>query len=118
MQRDYHAGTLSRSHSGRSSQMSLSARNLASSDTNGAPSGREMPSAGPFQITNAGHDYYVNDDSQSGDFFTSVIGDNAASGKSPAEPMLSLTALLAAYGLLGCKASVSTNAGSSAPKEP
>ena len=53
----------------------------------------------PFQITNAGHDYYVNDNSTTGDAFTTAVGDNANSGKSPAAPMASLQALLNAYRL-------------------
>ncbi len=53
----------------------------------------------PFQITNAGHDYYVNDNSTAGDAFTTAVGDNANSGKSPAAPMASLQALLNAYSL-------------------
>ncbi len=65
---------------------------------------REAPtvadtSDAPFLITNAGHDYYVNDGSLTGDVFTTAIGDNAASGKNPAHPMASLTALLSAYDL-------------------
>ena len=34
----------------------------------------------PFQIVNAGTDYYVNDGSTVGDVFTTAMGDNAASG--------------------------------------
>ena len=50
-----------------------------------------------FIVANAGTDYYVNDDSLVGDVFTSAVGNNAASGKSPDQPLESLTALLAAY---------------------
>ena len=52
-----------------------------------------------FLIANAGADYYINDNSTAGDVFTSAVGDNANSGKSPDRPMASLTALLAAYDL-------------------
>jgi hypothetical protein len=53
--------------------------------------------SGLFQVAENGHDFYVNDGSTSGDVFTQVIGDNTASGKSPAHPMASLLALIAAY---------------------
>ena len=53
----------------------------------------------PFLITNNGHDYYVNDNSQTGDIFTTVAGDNLSSGKRPDQPMANLAALLAAYAL-------------------
>ncbi len=56
-------------------------------------------SDGTFLITNAGHDYYVNDGSSQGDEFTTAAGNNANSGKSPDQPMASLTALLNAYDL-------------------
>jgi hypothetical protein len=53
-----------------------------------------------FLIAHAGHDYYVDDGSNDGDFFTpGAVGDNAQSGKSPTTPMASLAALLAAYDL-------------------
>lgn len=52
-----------------------------------------------FLVTNAGTDYYVNDGSTTGDQFTTAIGDNANSGKSPDRPMASLAALIAAYDL-------------------
>ena len=50
-----------------------------------------------FQIVNPGTNYYVNDAGTAGDVFTSAIGDNANSGKSPDAPMASLAALLRAY---------------------
>ncbi len=53
----------------------------------------------PFQITDAGHSYYVNDNSMIGDEFATAVGDNANSGKSPSAPMASLQALLNAYSL-------------------
>ena len=52
-----------------------------------------------FQIVSAGTDYYVNDASTDGDVFTTAAGNNANDGKSPATPMASLAALLAAYDL-------------------
>src|SRR5205823_3090157 len=59
----------------------------------------EDVSDAPFLIANSGKDYYVNDGSTAGDVFTMAIGDNASSGKSPASPMASIEALLAAYDL-------------------
>jgi hypothetical protein len=53
--------------------------------------------SGLFQVAEAGHDFYVNDDSTTGDVFTTAPGNNANSGKSPAHPMASLQALLNAY---------------------
>ena len=52
-----------------------------------------------FLITNGGTQYYVNDGSLVGDVFTTAIGDNANSGKTPDRPMWSLAALLSAYDL-------------------
>ena len=51
----------------------------------------------PFLITNSGHDYYVNDNSKAGDVYTTAVGNNANSGKSPDQPVASLPALLTAY---------------------
>ena len=53
----------------------------------------------PFVVANAGHDYYVNDASLVGDVFTTAIGNNANSGKTPDAPMASIGAVLAAYNL-------------------
>ena len=53
--------------------------------------------AEPFLVTNAGHDYYLNDASTSGDVFTTAVGNDANSGKSPDAPMATLRAMLAAY---------------------
>lgn len=50
-----------------------------------------------FLVVSAGHAYYVNDGSPTGDVFTTAAGDNANSGKDPDHPMASLTALLNAY---------------------
>jgi uncharacterized repeat protein (TIGR01451 family) len=52
-----------------------------------------------FLIANNGHNYYVNDASQLGDVFTTAVGNDANSGKTPGDPMASLPALLAAYTL-------------------
>lgn len=51
----------------------------------------------PFLIANSGHDYYVNDASTTGDVFTTAVGNDANSGKSPDQPVASLAALLTAY---------------------
>src|SRR4029078_10287416 len=48
-------------------------------------------------IANAGKDYYVNDGVTQGDVFTTAVGNNANSGKSPSAPLASLSALLADY---------------------
>ncbi len=53
----------------------------------------------PFLIAPAGHDYYVNDATTTGDSFTTALGNNFNSGKSPSQPMATLAALLAAYDL-------------------
>ncbi len=50
-----------------------------------------------FLIANNGHAYYVNDGSTTGDVYTTAVGDDANSGKTPNAPMASLRALLAAY---------------------
>ncbi|MEX2171197.1 MAG: right-handed parallel beta-helix repeat-containing protein [Pirellulales bacterium] len=52
-----------------------------------------------FLIASAGQHYYVNDASLAGDAFTTVVGNNANSGKTSAAPMASIGALLAAYNL-------------------
>ncbi|MEX2188872.1 MAG: right-handed parallel beta-helix repeat-containing protein [Pirellulales bacterium] len=59
----------------------------------------EDTSDASFLIANSGADYYVNDGATTGDAFTTALGDNANSGKSPSSPMASLSALLAAYDL-------------------
>jgi uncharacterized repeat protein (TIGR01451 family) len=51
----------------------------------------------PFLVANGGHNYYINDASQTGDVFTAAVGNDANSGKDPAHPMATLAALLAAY---------------------
>ena len=56
-------------------------------------------SAQQFLIANNGHSYYINDNSTSGDVFTTAVGNDANSGKDPADPMATLAALLQAYNL-------------------
>ncbi|MCA9061773.1 MAG: right-handed parallel beta-helix repeat-containing protein, partial [Planctomycetaceae bacterium] len=56
-------------------------------------------SAEPFLITNGGRDFYINDHSLVGDVFTTAVGNDLASGKTPDQPMASLAALLDAYDL-------------------
>ena len=52
-----------------------------------------------FLVANSGQHYYVNDASTTGDSFTTTIGNNLNSGKSPSQPMESLFALFSAYDL-------------------
>src|SRR5213079_150730 len=52
-----------------------------------------------FVIGSATQKFYVNDDSTAGDQYTTAVGNNANSGTTPADPMASLSALLAAYEL-------------------
>ncbi len=53
----------------------------------------------PFLITNGGHDYYINDNASTNDVFTTALGNDLNSGKSPSQPMATLSALLSAYDL-------------------
>ncbi|WP_197456009.1 right-handed parallel beta-helix repeat-containing protein [Stieleria neptunia] len=65
----------------------------------GSVSGR---SAGSFMITPAGNQFYVNipgDADLTDNHYTTVAGDNAASGRSPDAPMASIAALLRVYDL-------------------
>src|SRR5207248_7616546 len=52
-----------------------------------------------FIIDSSGVDYYINDGSTTGDVFTTAIGVDTNSGKTPAKPMRTLAALLGAYDL-------------------
>ena len=52
-----------------------------------------------FQVAPAGRHFYVNDNSTAGDVFTTAVGANANSGKSPDKPMATLAAVLASYDL-------------------
>ncbi|NBB77971.1 MAG: LEPR-XLL domain-containing protein, partial [Verrucomicrobia bacterium] len=54
-----------------------------------------------FLVTNAGKNYYLNDDDTTGDVFTTAVGENLNSGKSPDDPMASLFALFKAYSIGG-----------------
>jgi parallel beta-helix repeat protein len=51
----------------------------------------------PFQLTNGGTLFYVNDGSTAGDQYSTAVGNDANTGKSPDQPMASLAALLRAY---------------------
>ena len=63
--------------------------------TSGATSGV----SGAFLLANNGTSFYVNDGSQAGDQYTTAVGNDANSGKSPDQPLASLGALLRAYSL-------------------
>ncbi len=63
-----------------------------------------------FLITNAGRNYYINDKSTAGDEYTTAVGNNLNSGKSPDAPLASLQALLHAY-RLGARDTVFVDAG-------
>ena len=52
-----------------------------------------------FTVGASGHNYYVNDGSQTNDQYTTAVGNNANSGTTPADPMASLNALLSVYHL-------------------
>lgn len=52
-----------------------------------------------FLIAPLGTDYFVNDNSQVGDVYTTAVGINQNSGKSADQPMASLAALLRVYDL-------------------
>ena len=58
-----------------------------------------IPPTHRFLIVNGGNHYYVNDNSTTNDLFTTAVGNDANSGKSPDQPMASLNALIAAYDL-------------------
>ena len=64
-----------------------------------AAGGPQGTSPEPFTINAPTHDYYLNDGSTVGDVFTTAVGSNANSGRSPSRPMASLQALFAAYDL-------------------
>ncbi len=51
----------------------------------------------PFLVANNGHAYYINDGSTVGDQYTTAVGNDRNSGKSPDQPMATLSALLQAY---------------------
>jgi hypothetical protein len=53
----------------------------------------------PLLIANAGNAYYVNDAATVGDVFTSALGDNLRSGKTPDQPLASINVILQSYDL-------------------
>ena len=71
--------------------------------TNGATaliqvtSGALTATSQPFLLANGGSNFYLNDSSLTGDQYTTSVGNDANSGKSPGQPMASLAALLRAY---------------------
>jgi hypothetical protein len=60
-------------------------------------SGSLTATSQPFLLANGGTSFYINDSSQLGDQYTTAVGNDANSGKSPSQPMASLAALLRAY---------------------
>ena len=60
-------------------------------------SGSLVATSQPFLLANVGTSFYINDSSLAGDQYTTAIGNDANSGKSPDQPMASLAALLRAY---------------------
>jgi parallel beta-helix repeat protein len=56
-------------------------------------------SAGNFLIAPSGNSYYINGNSTVGGEYTTAVGNDLNSGKTPDQPMASLSALLAAYAL-------------------
>src|SRR5207302_6748051 len=56
-------------------------------------------SLAPFMIAPAGHTYYINDGSKTGDIYTTAVGSDANSGKTPDAPLANLSALLSLYHL-------------------
>ena len=53
----------------------------------------------PFLIANGGNQYYINDASLTGDVYTTAVGNDSNTGKSPDQPMADLQALLQVYEL-------------------
>ena len=68
---------------------------VSASDQNVAPDTSDHG----FMIVDGGNTFYVNDDSLVGDQYTTAVGDNRNSGKSPSEPMTSLASLQMAHDL-------------------
>jgi hypothetical protein len=56
-------------------------------------------SAGDFLVAPSGHHYYINDGTTAGDQYATAVGNDSNSGKTPDQPMATLSALLAAYTL-------------------
>src|SRR5262249_6598580 len=63
-------------------------------DTSVTASSRE-----PFAVPSAGNVYYVNDNSQTGDEYTSAVGNNRNTGKTAADPKANLLPMLTNYDL-------------------
>ncbi|MEQ1826615.1 MAG: right-handed parallel beta-helix repeat-containing protein [Pirellula sp.] len=53
----------------------------------------------PFEIVGSGTNYYVNNSSLANDVYTTAIGNDSNSGKSPSQPMSSLENLFRSYDL-------------------
>ncbi|HTW70835.1 MAG TPA: right-handed parallel beta-helix repeat-containing protein [Acetobacteraceae bacterium] len=70
---------------------------LATANPNSAQPITVSGTSQPFLLANSGNSYYVNDASLAGDQYTTAVGNDANSGKSPDQPLLSLAALLRAY---------------------
>jgi hypothetical protein len=52
-----------------------------------------------FSVPTAGNTYYVNDSSTTGDQYTTAVGNNRNTGKSPGDPKANLLPMLGAYAL-------------------
>jgi parallel beta-helix repeat protein len=63
------------------------------SDLTGAAAGTSQP----LMVVSAGHSYYVNDGSLTGDATDTAVGNNANDGKSPSTPMASIEAVINTY---------------------
>jgi len=85
--RGSYAWTPTAQTTGSTAQIRVVANNVAA--TTGA--------SGLFPIANSGNSFYVNDASTTGDVYTTAIGNNANSGKSPSAPMASIEAVLNDY---------------------
>jgi hypothetical protein len=60
-------------------------------------SGSVTGTSQPFLLANGGTSFYINDGSLAGDQYTTAVGNDANSGKSPDQPLASLAALQRAY---------------------
>jgi Ca2+-binding RTX toxin-like protein len=60
-------------------------------------SGTLVATSQPFLLANGGTSFYIDDSSLAGNQYTTAVGNDANSGKSPDQPMASLAALLRAY---------------------
>ena len=64
-----------------------------------------------FLVTNAGNAYYINDNSTAGAEYSTAVGNDLNSGKTPDAPMADLAALLRAYPNLGADAIIYVDPG-------